>query len=132
MSQLERLKEEEQGRRAKKASSKASAPLMVSFHPNREEIEILKVSTFGILEAMDVLENVVSDWGSMTVGHKPENGSFYALIRDKRVDYQQAKALSYWHSTLEKAIIGLGFALATRYSGFPDGAYQPNLGGDDW
>lgn len=132
MSQLERLKEEKAGatRNGKKQSAKK--PPIVTFHPTAEEREQLKKGIYGISEALDTVSKALEEWASLTLGHKPENGVYFGILRDKRIEWTSAPALSYWNNDLERVLIGLGYALEHRFEGFPETTYQPDLFSDEW
>jgi len=105
---------------------------ITTFHPTTEERTELEKGIYGPLEALETLEKALSQWASISIGFKPENEAFFVILRDNRVPWNEAPALSYWNKDLARAITGMGFALENRYEGFPDGAYQQDLFSDDW
>jgi len=106
--------------RAKQKNTQPSQPPIVTFRPTSEEREELSAGRLGLEEAVGILGTTVMEGARLVVGHKPENGSYYAILRDATTPYENAVAVSYWHSDPAKCLVGLAYALAKRFPHFPD------------
>lgn len=115
-----------------KPSPQTRRAKITTFHPTERERSDLANGIYGPLEAIETLEKALSEWASISIGFKPENEAYFVILRDNRVPWNEAPALSYWNKDLARAITGLGYALGNRYEGFPDGAYQQDLFSEDW
>jgi len=123
MGQLERLKEEEAGR--KKAKQKAprvngATSRFVAYHPTKEEREDIRKMEEDLGEIMDFLFTFLEDGHTLHFGVRLENSASYVMLRQGDVHWQDAVTLSCWHLNYETAARTLAYGLRGKYSTFPD------------
>lgn len=116
----------------KKPDPKTNGLGITSYHPTTEERERLKAGAMDLSKAVEALAGLVGKGAKVTLGHRAENDSYYAIIREEGDNWQESAAVSYWHSEPDKALIGLAFGLAVRFPAFPDMPPTQLRLGADW
>lgn len=119
MSVTKRSKEENKATKAKKPTK---APKnYVNFHPTKEEKDELKdEQKFNLEWGLLVISNYLDGRASLSVGYAGRTDSYYATLREKSDNWQDARSLSCFHSDPSRAIIGLAFSLERHYDDFPN------------
>lgn len=93
---------------------------MQTYHPTVAEREVLRARLFDWPKFRDIVERMLERGCTLSVGQRLDTGSCYATIREKTLKWEEARGLSAWHIDVERALLGLQFALETRYEDFPD------------
>lgn len=104
---------------------------LVNFQPNKEQTEILRQGFMPISTAMDALEHVVMDGHRLSLGGSLDKGGFFCIIREGISDWQNARSVSCWAGTLEKALRLAGYYLSEVNPDFPTLDRQLAFS-DDW
>lgn len=106
----------------------------VTFHPSTAEKTQLREMPPSLEHALSRLQGKLEEGCGITVTMNQNNGSFAALIYDKSQSFDERITISCWHTQLDKAIVGLAFALDARWPDFP--SEKPALGfealEEDW
>lgn len=128
------LKQARNGRSNKKDPPKSPKGGFITFHPSTAEKIQLAEMPPSLEKCLTVLADRISQGCGLTVTQKLDTGAFAALIYDKSEPFGERITLSAWHSDLEKVLVGLAFALETRWPDFPSEkpALLFNDPGDDW
>lgn len=116
------MKELKQSRNGK--SNKPKPPTspkggFITFHPSTAEKIQLREMPPTIEKSLTVLADRVNQGCGVTITQKLDTGSYAVLIYDKSEPFGERITLSVWHTELDKAIVGLAFALETRWPDFP-------------
>jgi hypothetical protein len=82
-----------------------------TFHPTEAQRISLRENPMNSGEAWSVISEWVERGCKLIVGYKAENAAFYALLREGTDNWQEGKAISVFHSQLEKCFAGLSFYL---------------------
>ena len=103
--------------RKKGKSNKTSS--LFSFHPNKDQREELKKWTADLDKDLEFLMTFLEDNCLLSVGYKAENASYFALLKDRSVQWDQAASVSVWHTDLPRALLGLTYYLKEVNPEFP-------------
>lgn len=116
-----RNKAEEDGQQRKSTSKKPVGRVngLYSFHPTEADKKVLRDLPWGLLEAINELEDLVQSGCRLNVSYIERNGAVSAIIRAPGEDWTKAPAVSAVHTSVERAIITLAYALQTRCPRFP-------------
>lgn len=131
MAQLERLQEEEAGRRRARRGKGRTFGRLVNWNPNPQEVAQLKTGVFGPLEAVELIGTFMEDGHRLSMGYNPDRAGFFAMLREGNVDFEQAVTISVWAGSVEKALTKLGFYLREVNPEFPRNV-QLELFTDEW
>lgn len=131
MGQLERLKEEERGKRAVRKQPNKIFGRIVNWNPNPQELDQLKSGVFGPLEALDLIGTYLEDGHRLSMGFNPDRAGHFAMLREGNVAFEDAVTISVWGGSAEKALTKLGFYLREVNPDFPRNV-QLELFRDDW
>lgn len=132
MSQLERVEEERKSKKKRSSAGSSRSSAFITFHPTKEQKEVLKELPWGPLEALDNLAFWLERGHKFTLIQKPDNGSFCAMLRENTKNWQEALTLTCWHAQPERALVGLVWALENLYPEFPDVKERIVPVDDDW
>lgn len=132
MSQLERQREEVEGKRRSKSSKPSkSKGKLVNWTPNKEQRDQLKKDIFGPLEALERIESILDAGCRMTVGANDDESAYYCIIREKADDWRSANGVSVWATTAARAITAMGYYMTEVNPDFPHGL-QFTIFDEDW
>jgi len=116
----------------KRPGNQVNQPPIITYRPTTEERDQLAGGALELTEAVEIIARAIENDARLVMGYKPENGSFYLILRDAGTPYEESVAVSYWHSDPVKATLGMAFGLAKRFPHFPDlPPTQLDLG-EDW
>lgn len=117
------IKEEATARRQNKAQARQTRKGQIwTFHPTATQGAELQMGAMPWEDAMRVLSDRLTLDTAITIGYKPENAAYFAMLRDKAGKWDETNTICAWHSDLEKCLISLAFALKFVCQAFP-----PNL-----
>lgn len=117
MSQLERIKEGKSGSSRRKTHT--PSPRLLSFKPTKEQALDIREQGYTVLDALKKLEVYALDGHKISLGMPVDRPGCYALLRDGSVDWDKAVGVSAWASSLENALIALGYYLDVVNRDFP-------------
>ena len=99
--------------------NKGSQGGLFAFHPNTIQREDLAKWTADIEKSIDFLATWLEDNCLISVGFKPENASYFVILKERSTDWKTAKSVSVWHSDLGRAFLGLEYYLREVNPEFP-------------
>lgn len=131
------MKEVKQSRNGRSKNSKPPMKLkggFITFHPTVAEKIQLKEMPPPLERCLAVIADRINQGCGLTVTQKVDTGSFAVLIYDKAEPFGERITLSAWHTELDRALVGLAFALEARWPDFPSEkpALSFNEPLDDW
>lgn len=119
MSQLERQKENKAGRNGAKRS-KANQSRFVTFHPTEADKKELKDKAYDLTWAWEVIEGRLDRGCSLSLSVRDDGSSYCAMIWDASLDWEERTMVTSFHSDLDRAVLGLAYALEKRHPDFPE------------
>lgn len=121
------------GTQAKGKRQEAGPPKgrLVNWTPSAQHKLELGSGVIDALGAMRVLERRLADGYRVSLGGSLDRGGLFAIIREPGEDWSTLRSLAVWASTLERAVLLLGYYLERVNPDFPESlghaAYV-----DDW
>lgn len=103
-----------------------------TFHPNAEQRMELNDLAYDLPWALDIISSRLAEDCRLVLGYKPENGAFYAMVKETTVDWDKARNVWVWHRDLSRAMIGLAFYLTHVNPEWPQGPVQLSFIEAEW
>lgn len=91
----------------------------LTYHPTVREREELAAHAPAIDAAWSRLAKLIQEDVSLTIGFKPENHSYFLILRNKALDWTEDTPLSFWHQDYEKLVRMACYAIDTKFAGYP-------------
>lgn len=104
---------------------------LVNYQPTEAVKKALREGGFGPLEALELLDQFAGDGVRVSLGGNLERGGYFVIIREPADNWQDALSMSFWASTLARAVTLCGYYLSQVNPDWPDGT-QMELFSDDW
>lgn len=132
MSGTKTIKEARRSGNKGPSQAQAKFPNSITFHPTKAESEVLRSQPIDMERDLESLSTYLDASCVLSIGVRQDSGSYYATMREKTSSWQDAPALTAWHSTVTGALKGLAFALANRYPDFPENLPSKAAFTDEW
>jgi len=102
------------------------------FRPTAVEREAIREEEASVGACLTTLVRLLEEGHKLTLGHKPENGSYYLHLKEGNVDWDKGITVSCWHSSIERVFQMMAYAVTHRYSEFPLVQRGSGQRADDW
>jgi len=106
----------------KQKTTRVKPPEPVLFHvfrPTEAQKQEIKNKDLSAEECMDILYPFLESGHRLTWGYKPETSAVFLHLREGGAEYDRALTLSCWHSTWERCLQMMAFAVVYVYPEFP-------------
>jgi hypothetical protein len=120
MSQLERIKEERNGKGKTTQKAQKTPEGLYNYHPTEADKKVLRELPWGVLEALDRLADYLEMGCRLSISPAKSNHAIMITIRAPGEDWQRCNAVSTAHSDINRGLITLAYALETRATEFPN------------
>jgi hypothetical protein len=118
MSQLERQKESKGGKVRKTPTT--ATPRLLSWKPTKEQARDIQEQGYTVSSALSKIEEFAREGHKISLGVPLDRPGCYALMRDGLVSWDVAVGVSCWATSLENALVCLGYYLDVVNREFPD------------
>lgn len=132
MGQLERMRENRNGgKKAPKVTEIKGKPIF-TFHPTKEQAEAIRSDGRPLEEVISELAARLEGGLRIIISSASNRDSFSVLVKESEPDWQEALAVSVWHSDLVIALRGIETYLNKVNPDWPDTPAATQLSFTDW
>ena len=129
---MEDAKAEKSRARKQRKGSHNSYSTFFTFHPTNEQKHALRHWDVELQEVLEGLASKIEGGFKLSIGQKPESGTFFAIMRQNGDDWKNTPACSYWNLDMTKTLVGLYYYLTSVNPSWPEGRSSVVEEETDW